>query len=197
MFKKIILAAVLAATASFAQVNFGAHLGLGLSTLWGDEVYSEDFGSGFSFQLGGAAKITLPALPITLAPEILVDMRNASQDYNGHEFAISEWAIDIPVLVRISAMPILFIEAGPQLSINASTSSDEILNVSIEDVWDFNAVEFNVVVGAGTTAVPFVDIDFRVVVGLTNWISESKIIKGEDAPELSNLQFLLGATYWF
>ena len=54
-----------------------------------------------------------------------------------------------------------------------------------------------VAVGVGTGIVPFVDIDFRVVLGLSDFVAEEKGIVGSDAPDLSNMQFALGATYWF
>lgn len=194
MFKKILLAAAVAATASFAQVSFGAHLGLGLSTLSGDD--AEDATTGFSFQAGGAANITVPVLPFTIAPELMIDMRNYGYE-SGSEFNISSWVLDIPVLVRFTPMPVFFIEAGPQFSFNLSTSSDEILGKDINDLFDINTFEFDLVFGAGTGMVPFVDLDFRVVLGMTQWMSEIKGMKGSDPLDMSNLQFMLGATYWF
>ena len=194
MFKKILLAAAVAATASFAQVSFGAHLGLGLSTLSGDD--AEDATTGFSFQAGGAANITVPVLPFTIAPELMIDMRNYGYE-SGSEFNISSWVLDIPVLVRFAPMPVFFIEAGPQFSFNLSTSSDEILGKDINDLFDINTFEFDLVFGAGTGMVPFVDLDFRIVLGMTQWMSEIKGMKGSDPLDMSNLQFMLGATYWF
>lgn len=194
MFKKILLAAAVAATASFAQVSFGAHLGLGLSTLSGDD--AEDATTGFSFQAGGAANITVPVLPFTIAPELMIDMRNYGYE-SGSEFNISSWVLDIPVLVRFTPMPVFFIEAGPQFSFNLSTSSDEILGKDINDLFDINTFEFDLVFGAGTGMVPFVDLDFRIVLGMTQWMSEIKGMKGSDPLDMSNLQFMLGATYWF
>jgi len=194
MFKKILLAAAVAATASFAQVSFGAHLGLGLSTLSGDD--AEDATTGFSFQAGGAANITVPILPFTIAPELMIDMRNYGYE-SGSEFNISSWVLDIPVLVRFTPMPVFFIEAGPQFSFNLSTSSDEILGKDINDLFDINTFEFDLVFGAGTGMVPFVDLDFRIVLGMTQWMSEIKGMKGSDPLDMSNLQFMLGATYWF
>lgn len=194
MFKKILLAAAVAATASFAQVSFGTHLGLGLSTLSGDD--AEDATTGFSFQAGGAANITVPVLPFTIAPELMIDMRNYGYE-SGSEFNISSWVLDIPVLVRFTPMPVFFIEAGPQFSFNLSTSSDEILGKDINDLFDINTFEFDLVFGAGTGMVPFVDLDFRIVLGMTQWMSEIKGMKGSDPLDMSNLQFMLGATYWF
>ena len=194
MFKKILLAAAVAATASFAQVSFGAHLGLGLSTLSGDD--AEDATTGFSFQAGGAANITVPVLPFTIAPELMIDMRNYGYE-SGSEFNISSWVLDVPVLVRFTPMPVFFIEAGPQFSFNLSTSSDEILGKDINDLFDINTFEFDLVFGAGTGMVPFVDLDFRIVLGMTQWMSEIKGMKGSDPLDMSNLQFMLGATYWF
>ena len=194
MFKKILLAAAVAATASFAQVSFGAHLGLGLSTLSGDD--AEDATTGFSFQAGGAANITVPVLPFTIAPELMIDMRNYGYE-SGSEFNISSWVLDIPVLVRFTPMPVFFIEAGPQFSFNLSTSSDEILGKDINDLFDINTFEFDLIFGAGTGMVPFVDLDFRIVLGMTQWMSEIKGMKGSDPLDMSNLQFMLGATYWF
>lgn len=194
MFKKILLAAAVAATASFAQVSFGAHLGLGLSTLSGDD--AEDATTGFSFQAGGAANITVPVLPFTIAPELMIDMRNYGYE-SGSEFNISSWVLDIPVLVRFTPMPVFFIEAGPQFSFNLSTSSDEILGKDINDLFDINTFEFDLVFGAGTGMVPFVDLDFRIVLGMTQWMSEIKGMNGSDPLDMSNLQFMLGATYWF
>ena len=196
MFKKIILAAVLAATASFAQINFGAHLGADMNTLWGDD--AEDVGTSVGFNAGLGVKISLPLLPITIAPEVLIDMRNFSYEKAGEDLGVTTWALDIPVLVRFSLLPILYLEGGPQFAFNLSTDSDKLaLGTTIADWFEFNSFEFDVVLGVGTGIVPFVDIDFRVVLGLTDFVAEEKGIVGSDAPDMANMQFAVGATYWF
>lgn len=195
MFKKIILAAVLAATASFAQINVGARLGVDMNTLWGDD--AEDIGTSVGFNAGVGLKISLPLLPITLAPEVLIDMRNFSIERSGEDLGVTTWALDIPVLVRFSLLPILYLEGGPQFAFNLSTTSEKVLGTTIDDWYDFNTFEFDIVLGAGTGIVPFVDIDFRVVLGMSDFIAEEKGIVGSDAPDMANLQFMLGATYWF
>ncbi|MBO4437379.1 MAG: PorT family protein [Fibrobacter sp.] len=195
MLKKIILAAVVAATASFAQINFGVHAGLDMNTFWGDD--TEDASSGIGFQAGAAAKISLPLLPITVAPEVLIDMRNFDVS---DKVVMTEWALDIPVLVRFSLLPILYIEAGPEIAFNLSTTAEdddghEITEKQLEAIFpDFNTFEFDLVFGVGTGIVPFVDIDFRVILGMTSFFDDPEI---GDPLDISNMQFALGATYWF
>ena len=96
MFKKILLAAVLAATASFAQINVGARVGVDMNTLWGDD--AEDIGTSVGFNAGVGLKISLPLLPITLAPEVLIDMRNFSIERSGEDLGVTTWALDIPTI---------------------------------------------------------------------------------------------------
>lgn len=195
MLKKIILAAVVAATASFAQINFGVHAGLDMNTFWGDD--ADDAASGIGFNAGAAAKISLPLLPITVAPEVLIDMRNFDANEN---VTLTEWALDIPVLVRFSLLPILYLEAGPELAFNLSTTAEdddgnEISEKTLETILpDFNTFEFDLVFGVGTGIVPLVDIDFRVVLGMTNFFDDPKL---GDPWDFANMQFVLGATYWF
>ena len=204
MLKKILLVAFVAATASFAQINFGARVGADLNTLWGDD--AEDVGTSVGFNAGLGVKISLPLLPITLAPEVLIDMRNFTLERAGEDLGVTTWALDIPVMVRFSLLPILYIEGGPQFAFNLSTSSDKVtpletkllkVETSIEDWYEFNTFEFDLVFGVGTGIVPFVDIDFRVVLGMSNFISEEKGVNGSVALDAANLQFMLGATYWF
>lgn len=192
MLKKIIMAAVVAATASFAQINLGIRAGLDMNTLWGDD--TEDAASGIGFQAGIGAKISLPLLPITVAPEVVIDMRN----YDLREdVTTTEWALDIPVLVRFSLLPILYLEAGPELAFNLSTSTDYGDKVTVKADDDaFNTFEFDLVFGVGTGILPLVDIDFRVVLGLTN-IYDDESIAGTSELDIKNMQFVLGATYWF
>ena len=192
MFKKILLAAVLAATASFAQINFGVHAGVDMNTLWGDD--AEDFGTSVGFNAGVGMKISLPLLPITLAPEVLIDMRNFSIERSGEDLGVTTWALDIPVLVRFSLLPILYLEGGPQFAFNLSTDSEKVGGTTIADWMDFNTFEFDLVFGVGTGIVPLVDIDFRVVLGMTNFLADPEI---GDPLDVSNMQFVLGATYWF
>lgn len=192
MLKKIILAAVVAATASFAQINFGVHAGVDMNTLWGDD--AEDFGTSVGFNAGVGMKISLPLLPITLAPEVLIDMRNFSIERSGEDLGVTTWALDIPVLVRFSLLPILYLEGGPQFAFNLSTDSEKVGGTTIADWMDFNTFEFDLVFGVGTGIVPLVDIDFRVVLGMTNFLADPEI---GDPLDVSNMQFMLGATYWF
>jgi hypothetical protein len=192
MLKKIILAAVVAATASFAQINVGVHAGVDMNTLWGDD--AEDYGTSVGFNAGVGMKISLPLLPITLAPEVLIDMRNFSIERSGEDLGVTTWALDIPVLVRFSLLPILYLEGGPQFAFNLSTDSEKVGGTSIADWMDFNTFEFDLVFGVGTGIVPLVDIDFRVVLGMTNFLADPEI---GDPLDVSNMQFMLGATYWF
>lgn len=199
MFKKIILAAALAATASFAQLSFGVHAGGDLNNVWGDDSDNSEAGIGFNF--GGAVKFSLPLLPLTVEANVLADMRNYEMDYSITDYSVTQWNIDIPVLARFSFLPILFVEAGPMFSFNISqyaedSAGDEIK--AFEDVLPTNSFEFDLVFGIGTGIIPFIDVDFRVNMGLTNIYQDVTVpLVGTSEVKISNLQFVLGATYWF
>ena len=200
MFKKIILAAALAATASFAQLSFGVHAGGDINNIWGDA--TEDSESGIGFNFGGAIKFSLPLLPLTVEANVLADMRNYEFEYSLADYSVTQWNIDIPVLARFSPLPIIFIEAGPQFSFNLSQYAEDSAGDEIklfDDVMPMNSFELDLVFGAGTGIIPFVDVDFRVVLGLTDVYEEHDgPTKGTTvAIDASNLQFVLGATYWF
>ena len=200
MFKKIILAAALAATASFAQLSFGVHAGGDINNVWGDA--TEDSESGIGFNFGGAIKFSLPLLPLTVEANVLADMRNYEFEYSLADYSVTQWNIDIPVLARFSPLPIIFIEAGPQFSFNLSQYAEDSAGDEIklfDDVMPMNSFELDLVFGAGTGIIPFVDVDFRVVLGLTDVYEEHDgLTKGTTvAIDASNLQFVLGATYWF
>ena len=200
MFKKIILAAALAATASFAQLSFGVHAGGDINNVWGDA--TEDSESGIGFNFGGAIKFSLPLLPLTVEANVLADMRNYEFEYSLADYSVTQWNIDIPVLARFSPLPIIFIEAGPQFSFNLSQYAEDSAGDEIklfDDAYPMNSFELDLVFGAGTGIIPFVDVDFRVVLGLTDVYEEHDgLTKGTTvAIDASNLQFVLGATYWF
>ena len=200
MFKKIILAAALAATASFAQLSFGVHAGGDINNVWGDATENSESGIGFNF--GGAVKFSLPLLPLTVEANVLADMRNYEIEYALADYSVTQWNIDIPVLARFSPLPIIFIEAGPQFSFNLSQYAEDSAGDEIklfDDVMPMNSFELDLVFGAGTGIIPFVDVDFRVVLGLTDVYEEHDgLTKGTTvAIDMSNLQFVLGATYWF
>lgn len=198
MFKKIILAAALAATASFAQLSFGVHAGGDLNNVWGDDTDNSESGIGFNF--GGAIKFSLPLLPLTVEANVLADMRNYEFEQAITDYNVTQWNIDIPVLARFSPLPIIFIEAGPQFSFNISQSAedasgDEIKN--FDKLLPMNSFEFDLVFGLGTGIIPFVDVDFRVVLGMSNIVEDTDLGLGKVVYDASNLQFVLGATYWF
>lgn len=204
MFKKIILAAALAATASFAQLSFGVHAGGDIDNIWGDDTDNSESGIGFNF--GGAIKFSLPLLPLTVEANVLADMRNYTWvvlKSTNTDFAITQWNIDIPVLARFSPLPIIFIEAGPQFSFNISQSAEDASGDEIKKFDDellgypMKSFEFDLVFGLGTGIIPFVDVDFRVVLGMTNIFEDKDFGLGKVVVDASNLQFVLGATYWF
>ena len=199
MFKKIILAAALAATASFAQLSFGVHAGGDINNVWGDDSDNSEAGIGFNF--GGAVKFSLPLLPLTVEANVLADMRNYEMDYSITDYSVTQWNIDIPVLARFSFLPILFVEAGPMFSFNISQYAEDSADDEIkafEDVLPTNSFEFDLVFGIGTGIIPFIDVDFRVNMGLTNIYQDVTVpLVGTSEVKISNLQFVLGATYWF
>ena len=199
MFKKIILAAALAATASFAQLSFGVHAGGDLNNVWGDDSDNSEAGIGFNF--GGAVKFSLPLLPLTVEANVLADMRNYQFEYSLSDYSVTQWNIDIPVIARFSLLPILFVEAGPQFSFNLSQYAEDSAGDEVklfDDLLPTNSFEFDLVFGVGTGIVPFVDIDFRFVLGLSNIYQDVSVpLVGTEEVKISNMQFVLGATYWF
>lgn len=196
MLKKIMLATVVAAAAAFAQLNIGAHAGLDLNTLW--DQGSDDASTSIGFNVGIGAKFSFPILPIALTPEVLVDMRN----YGLYDSHVTQWNIDVPVLVRFTVIPVLYLEGGPFASFNLAMSAkddDGDQDKVFEDKYQTKLFEFGLAFGVGTGILQFVDIDLRMNLGLTNLYDKVKSngIEGHFQPIMSSMQFALGATYWF
>lgn len=194
MFKKIILAACLVASAAFAQMSVGGHAAANMSTMWGDD--AENIASSFGFNAGVEAKFTLPALPLAIVPGVMIDMRNSCDD-DDDKLTTTTWALDIPVMVRYSVIPALYLQAGPTLGFLLSHSEEYDGNeLPDEAVADVKTFEFGLAFGVGTSILPMLDIDFRVNMGLTNNFEMDYGFGTEDI-KAKNLQFALGVTYWF
>ena len=190
----LILASVLLATGlSFAQVNVGGHAAVNFSSLYGD--HTDDIPWGFGFAAGVAAKAAITPM-ISVVPEVDIDLRRQSDD----DVSWKTWALEIPILARISVAPMLYVELGPQLAFLLS-SKQESEHGAVTETFDLgkakvlNTFEFGLAAGAGYTVIPNLDVNFRAAFGLTS-IADGKKWYGEDA-SVKNIQFQVGATYWF
>lgn len=207
----LVAAVLLAASTSFAQFNLGGRGAINLGTVWGDE--TSDIPWGFGLNAGLASKIAINDM-FAVAPEVTIDWRRASDAV----ISWSTWAIDIPVLARINVMPQLFVEVGPQLSILLSSEQEaDAFGISKEtinygDAEMLNTIEFAIAAGAGYTVAPNVDVNFRMVLGLTSILDDGEDVEVEaeglaaafeeepmdmEVGSVKTLQFQVGVTYWF
>lgn len=181
------------ATTSFAQ-NVGGHLALNFGTTIGED--NEDVPWGLGVNAGVAAKFTLIPM-LDLAPEIDFEMRRASDD----DATWTTMAINIPVLLRVNVMPQLFLEVGPTVAFLLSSEMETevtelggVATVSVDlgsdDIDVLETFELGLAAGVGFAVMPKLDLNFRVAMGLTSFVSD-------DVGEAKNLQLQLGGTYWF
>lgn len=198
MFKKILLAAAVLVSAASA-IEFGPRVGGNLSTMWGDN--AEKVTTGVGFNAGIAAKLAFKDSPISITPEVMIDMRNTGNETKEKvtdEYSMTEWALDIPVMIRCELLGLFYIEAGPSFNFNLSTS-ETAKTGKIEKTTDFdvNTFEFGLSFGVGTNIISAVDLDFRVNLGITD-IFQDKTFAGFSSPmsDRKNLQFALGASIW-
>ena len=213
--KKIILlvaAVLMAASTSFAQFALGGRGAINFGTIYGDD--TSDIPWGFGFNAGLATKIAINDM-FAIAPEATIDLRRASDAI----ISWSTWAIDIPVLARINVMPQLFLEVGPQISILLSSEEEtDLFGISKEtinfgDAEMLNTIEFSVAAGVGYAVAENLDVNFRMVLGLTSMLDDGEDVEVEteglaalQEPEgsmsmetgsVKTLQFQVGVTYWF
>ena len=208
--KKIFLSLALVfgmvATAA-AQVNLGGRIAGTMSTFTGEDAEDVDFW-GVGFNAGIAAKYNINEM-LAVAPELGVDFRRIADD----EVTFSFWVLEIPVMIRVSPMPNLYIEGGPTIGFILSNGTDYDLPEELEGVTmmgaediggamfpkDTKTLEVGLALGVGYTVIPNLDVNFRFAMGFTNVFDDIDL--GPLAPtqevDMQNLQLSIGATYWF
>lgn len=193
MFKKILMAALVLASFTFAE-TFGVHAAGNMSTMYGDD--ADHASTGVGFNAGLAGKFAFKDLPIAISPEVLIDMRNSGSDQDDN-YSMTEWALEIPVMVRFDILGLVFVEAGPSFNFNLATGWETKNLEKDYDGDELNTFEFGLGFGVGTGIIPMVDIDFRVNLGLTKIFAdyETKLATVKAADQKS-LQFALGVSFW-
>lgn len=196
MFKKILLAAAVLVSAASA-IEFGPHVGGNMTTMYGDD--AEHATAGVGFNAGLAAKLAFKDSPISITPEVLIDMRNSGSDIDD-DYSLTEWALDIPVMIRCELLGLFYIEAGPSFNFNLSSSSEtKVLKNTVTTDYDsdvLNTFEFGLNFGIGTNIISMLDIDFRVNMALTDFWAEQKVAGKTIQTDAANLQFALGVSVW-
>lgn len=196
MFKKILLAAAVLVSAASA-IEFGPHVGGNMTTMYGDD--AEHATAGVGFNAGLAAKLAFKDSPISITPEVLIDMRNSGSDVDD-DYSLTEWALDIPVMIRCELLGLFYIEAGPSFNFNLSSSSEtKVLKNTVTTDYDsdvLNTFEFGLNFGIGTNIISMLDIDFRVNMALTDFWAEQKVAGKTIQNDASSLQFALGVSVW-
>ena len=122
------------------------------------------------------AKFTLIPM-LDLAPEIDFEMRRASDD----DATWTTMAINIPVLLRVNVIPQLFLEVGPTvaflLSSEMKAESDfdgasYTMDLGSDEIDALETFELGLAAGAGFAVMPKLDLNFRVAMGLTSFVSD-------------------------
>lgn len=165
-------------------MNFGGRAALNLGNVYGDDTSEIDWS--FGFNAGVLGKVQL-INQLFVVPELSVDLRRLTASEEGVDLTVTTWALDIPVALRFYALPQFFLEFGPTFDFILSSETElEIGGVKLSGDNDYDTFEFGFVGGLGAAILPNLDVNFRVAFGVTESIGTTK-----------NLQFQLGATYWF
>lgn len=205
---KIVLLSLCILSSSFAGeiLSLGARASGNYNMLWGDNAPKD--GRGWGYNAGGGLLLKVAPM-LFINPEVTFAFReNTNSDTT--DLLITEFELDktqtflnldIPVLVRIQPANALYLEAGPQLSVNLKATyltKGKVEGVSAEkkgDIKDANLLEFGLVAGIGSRIAigNGLDVGFRFMMGLTDITEEDK---DSDKKTGNFMGFHLGATYW-
>lgn len=206
MNKKIMAVLVaLTVTFSFAQdagMKLGARVNLGLiSSTTGDDDIDDAIDIGMGFPVIGIGIVADYPLSDVLAVsgELGFQYRNmmsTSEDDGLGEKAetdATEFAINVPVMVKFSVMPELYLGAGVQLDlpISSEATTEYRGEEKTVDFPDRNALDFGIIVGAGYMVAENIGADVRFIKNL-NGVADSEAMEDGSYWGLS-----LGVSYFF
>lgn len=169
--KRVVLAAfaIMFGTAAFAQSNFGIKAGMNFTKMSQISLQGEssDFRPGF--HAGVFADINL--LVIGIRPEILYSQKGFEIDTEEGTLESTLNYIDIPVMVKLSPLPIVSLYAGPQISFLLGDDWKEDLSETFDT--ESNSTEFAGVLGAGVR-LGKLDLGARYNFGLSKVLEDEK-----------------------
>ena len=185
---------------SAAPIRFGGHFAVGLGSYWD---YPEDYLGdnkwlGVTFDIGGVLNYRVNSL-LSVVPEL-----NFGFNYTAREVARgSSWYyrnykvnetrtlfnINIPLTLRLTPMPNLYVEAGGRVSFNLGTShtwnyydenGESIPDSEIElEEWKVNTFVPSVIAGVGGSLGQF-DFGARLILDLGGIEKEDKLAAYDD-----------------
>ncbi|AZA54890.1 porin family protein [Chryseobacterium sp. G0201] len=208
--KKLILGlAITVSTIAFAQktaskspVTFGLKAGMNISSISKDGGL-ENQGSKIGFNAGAFANIPVAA-SFSIQPELLYSQYGDKYDQKvlGKTLSFGRHLdyIAIPVMVQYTALPNLYLEAGPEFGFLVSAknkakneSSNEVIAQSGNYKDQLSGFNLGLGIGAGYYFTPNIGVTARYVAGLTD-IAKNKV-SGTDA--IKNNVFQVGLAYKF
>lgn len=193
-FMKLATATLFAASAALASPHFGIQAGLGLNGFNGDD--AKDVNAGLGLAVGGTMVMPLGS-GLAFNPQLLFAYRTSSMegDLMGASFEATntDMALNMPLLVRYSIMPELFVQAGPELGLllSSESESDYAGSTTTTDIKsNRKTLEYGLAVGLGYQITPEIAVDLKYNYGLNDYSKEGN-------GDVSPYQLLLGASYLF
>ena len=188
-----------------APITFGVRASIGLNWLAGGDADTWGWEMGFEFSAGGIMSINLSSM-LHIVPEVAIAYRMNSYEYTSENITtsgdISAWEIDVPLLVRVDLpegteiLEDMFIEAGPQLSLNLSSSdSYEFGTNEGEDIIKPATLEGGIAIGVGYALSREMAVDLRFDRAFTDFAKKTKIFNNKRS--YSTMQINAGFSYMF
>ena len=181
---------------STAPLRFAGHFAIGLGSYWDypNDYLGDNDWIGVTMDLGGLINYRINSL-LSIVPELNfgfnVSMREIARgtswwygDYKVNETRVL-FNINIPVTLRVTPMPFLYVEAGGRISLNLGTDhtldyydqDNEKIDVPKEfsqlEKWKVNTFVPSIVAGIGGTVDKF-DIGARLILDLGGIEKEDK-----------------------
>lgn len=202
MLKKLVLAALVAASAVFAQINVSGRVAFNYGTVWGENTDDIEWGAGFI--IGPEVRYNINPM-ISIISGLELDYRRISTEYHVEydrfldpdlrDYDVTETTsfmyLDIPLLLRIKPVSFFSIDAGMNFGFNLSASN--VLEYDDESISDdvsasVKPFEFALVCGLGFEVITDLELNFRALFGMTSL--------SKNVDKIKHLRLQAGLTYW-
>ncbi|UXX81227.1 PorT family protein [Reichenbachiella carrageenanivorans] len=150
----LVVAALFVASAAQAQLSVGLKGGLNFNSA---DVSGGDVDSKTGYHIGAYAVIK--AGPIGIQPEAYFSVQNLSTDAEDYDLSY----IQVPVLLRLGILKVLYLNAGPQFGFNTKA---EYGGVDYKD--ELKGMDTSIALGAGLDLPMGLGAQVRWVKGLSN-----------------------------